>query len=169
MESRAKILGHSVHQLLIPFPLGLLSTAVIFDAVHLAMDDPTMAIVAYWMIAAGIIGGLAAAPFGWMDWRAIPRGTRAKRVGLAHAMTNVLVLAAFTASWWLRRDVPEAPNVLAVMLAFAGVGLALVGGWLGGELVARLGVAVYDGAHLDSPNSLSGRPAHEKASGRARL
>jgi hypothetical protein len=31
-----------------------------------------MATVAYWMIAAGIVGGLAAAPFGWIDWFAIP-------------------------------------------------------------------------------------------------
>jgi len=29
------------------------------------------------------------------------------------------------------------------------------------ELVDRLGVGVDDGAHLDAPNSLSGRPASE--------
>lgn len=37
--------------------------------------------------------------------------------------------------------------------------LALLTGWPGGELVDRLGVGVDRGAHLDSPNSLSGRPA----------
>jgi hypothetical protein len=31
-----------------------------------------MATVAYSMIAAGIIGGLVAAPFGWIDWFAFP-------------------------------------------------------------------------------------------------
>ena len=36
--------------------------------------------------------------------------------------------------------------------------LALVTGWLGGELVERLGVGVDDGAHLQAPNSLSGKP-----------
>ena len=35
MESRVKIAGHPVHQMLIPFPLGLLATAVIFDIVWL--------------------------------------------------------------------------------------------------------------------------------------
>ena len=44
-------------------------------------------------------------------------------------------------------------------MSFAGVGLSLVTGWLDGELVSRLRVAVYDGAHLNFPNSLSGRPA----------
>ena len=42
----------------------------------------TMAIVAYWMIVAGIVGGLvAAAPFGLIDWLSIPAGTRARRGG----------------------------------------------------------------------------------------
>jgi hypothetical protein len=36
-----------------------------------------------------------------------------------------------------------------------------VTGWLGGELVDRLGVGVDRGAHLDSTSSLSGRPAAE--------
>lgn len=40
-----------------------------------------------------------------------------------------------------------------------GLGLALVTGWLGGELVERLGVGVSDGAHLDAPSSLSQLPA----------
>ena len=31
MESRAKLLGHPIHQMLIVFPLGLLAMAVIFD------------------------------------------------------------------------------------------------------------------------------------------
>jgi hypothetical protein len=41
------------------------------------------------------------------------------------------------------------------------VGLVLIGvtGWLGGELIARLGVSVDEGAHVNSPSSLSGQPA----------
>jgi hypothetical protein len=38
-------------------------------------------------------------------------------------------------------------------------GLATITGWLGGELVDRLGVGVDDGANLHAPSSLSGRPA----------
>jgi uncharacterized membrane protein len=159
MESRAKVLGHPIHQMLIVFPLGLLATGVIFDVVHLVGRDPTMATVAYWMIAAGIIGGLVAAPFGWIDWFAIPRGTRARSVGLRHGLGNVAVLLLFLVSWLLRRDLPERPETLALALSFAGAGLSLATGWLGGELVDRLGVGVEDGAHLDAPSSLTGRPA----------
>jgi len=49
------------------------------------------------------------------------------------------------------------------VLAFAGAGVALFAGWLGGELVERLGVGVDTGAHLDAPSSLSGKPATENA------
>jgi len=49
-----------------------------------------------------------------------------------------------------------------VILSLLGVLLALVTGWLGGELVERLGVGVDSGAHVDSPSSLSQRPATER-------
>ncbi|MFN2393277.1 MAG: DUF2231 domain-containing protein [Pyrinomonadaceae bacterium] len=161
MESRAKLLGHAIHPILIVFPLGLLATGVVFDVIYLIWGNPTMATVAYWMIVAGIIGGALAAPPGWIDWFAIPSGTRAKSVGLIHGLGNVLVLILFIGSWWLRRDAPDRPEMLEHILSFTGAGLALFTGWLGGELVERLGVSVDPGAHLDSPNSLSGRPASE--------
>ena len=91
MESRATLLGHPVHQMLIVFPLGLLATSVIFDVIFLANQDADMPIAAYWTQAAGIIGGLIAAPFGLIDWMRIPGGTRAKRVGAVHGMGNVIV------------------------------------------------------------------------------
>ncbi|MGZ9219377.1 MAG: DUF2231 domain-containing protein, partial [Candidatus Binatia bacterium] len=93
-----KVLGHPVHQMLIVFPLGLLATAVIFDLIYLAGGDVTMAVVSYWMIAGGIIGGLVAAPFGWIDWFAIPSGTRAKSVGFYHGIGNVVVMLLFACS-----------------------------------------------------------------------
>lgn len=162
MESRAKFLGHAIHPIMIVFPLGLLATGVVFDAVYLIWGNPVMATVAFWMIVAGIIGGLLSAPFGWIDWFAIPGATRAKSVGLMHGLGNTLVLLLFVGSWWLRRDAPENPQMLDHILSFAGAGLALVTGWLGGELVERLGVGVDDGAHLNAPSSLSGKPAESK-------
>ncbi len=95
MESRAKLFGHPIHPMLIPFPLGLLATSLAFDLIHLLAGGEPWAEVAYWMIVAGIIGGLAAAPFGWIDWFAIPDGTRAKAIGLWHGVGNVVVLLLF--------------------------------------------------------------------------
>jgi uncharacterized membrane protein len=52
--------------------------------------------------------------------------------------------------------------VAALVLSFAGAGLATLTGWLGGELVERLRVGVDEGAHVDAPNSLRG-PAQSTA------
>ena len=45
------------------------------------------------------------------------------------------------------------------MLSYVGAGLALITGWLGGELVDRLGIGVDEGANPNAPSSLSGQPA----------
>jgi uncharacterized membrane protein len=172
MESRAKLLGHPIHQMLIPLPLGLLSGSVAFDVVHRVTGDDTWGTVAAATIGAGIVGGLLAAPFGVADWAAIPDGTRAKRIGSLHGLGNVAVLSLFGASWWLRREQPRATETLPFGLSLAGVALAAGTGWLGGELVDRLGVGVDPGANLDAPSSLSDQPAQpargtvEQVSGR---
>jgi uncharacterized membrane protein len=163
MESRAKLLGHPIHPMLIVFPLGLLATAVAFDIVGLSKADSSWFGISFWMIAAGIIGGLLAAVFGLIDWWAIPSGTRAKAIGLWHGLGNVVVVLLFIVSWFLRRPDPASPRTTAFVLSFIAVVLALVTGWLGGELVDRLGVGVDRGAHLNAPSSLSGRPATEQA------
>jgi uncharacterized membrane protein len=150
-----KIAGHPVHPMLIVFPLGLLATAVIFDIITLSTSDGKWSTVAWYMIAAGIIGGLLAAVFGLIDWWSIPSNTRAKVVGLWHGCLNVVVVLLFAISWVLRRPDPAAPTNLALVLSFAAVIIALVAGWFGGELVDRLGVGVDDGANFNAPSSLS--------------
>lgn len=155
MESKAKLFGHAIHPILIVYPLGLLSAAVIFDVIYLVTANPTWTTVSFWMIAAGIVGGLLAAVFGLIDYLNIPGGTRASRIGLLHGLVNLGVMILFAASWLLRRSSPEVPSMTAFALSFAGVAAALLGGWLGGELVERLGVGVAPGAHLNAPNSLS--------------
>lgn len=165
MESKAKLFGHPIHQMLIVFPLGLLATSFVFDLVYLATENGRFADISFWMIAAGLVGGLLAGVFGLVDWAAIPKGTRAKRIGALHGIGNVVVTALFAVSWFIRYNAPALPEAGAIVLSGLAVSLALVTGWLGGELVDRLAVGVDDGAHLDSPSSLSRRSAreHERA------
>jgi uncharacterized membrane protein len=156
MESKAKLFGHPIHQMLIVLPLGVLAMSLVFDLIAKFADRPNLHEAAFAMIAAGIISGLLAAIFGLIDFLAIPSGTRAKRVGAMHGAGNVVVVAIFAASWFLRRDDPAHPATLAIVLSAAAAALATATGWLGGELVNRLGVGVDDGAHLDAPSSLHG-------------
>jgi|RhiMethySRZTD1v2_1073278.scaffolds.fasta_scaffold130910_1 uncharacterized membrane protein len=163
MESKAKLIGHPVHPMLVVFPLGLLATSLLFDIAYLTSKDSTFGLVSFWMIVAGIIGGLLAAIFGAIDWWAIPSGTRAKAIGLWHGAGNVVVVVLFLMSAYLRMNsVGYTPAPAAVAISCIAVALALVTGWLGGELVDRLGVGVDDGAHLNAPSSLSGLPATER-------
>jgi uncharacterized membrane protein len=162
MKSRATLFGHPIHPMLIVFPLGLLATSFIFDIVHLATGNPTYAVISFYMIAAGIVGGLLAAVFGLIDFLGIPKFTRARRIGALHGIGNVVVVGLFAASWGMRYDVPALPPGGAIVLSGLAVALALVTGWLGGELVDRLGVGVDDGAHLDAPSSLKHSRVHAR-------
>ena len=111
-------------------PIGLLLTAIAFDIVYLISDTPHWAEDVLVSIAAGVIGGLAAAIPGWIDWFGIPRGTRAKRVGLIHGVGNVVVLGLFILSWFLRRGSVSAPATQAVVAGLlAGVSWRSPAGW----------------------------------------
>jgi uncharacterized membrane protein len=156
MESRVKLLGHPVHPMLIVYPLGLLSMAVIFDILYMVFGNRLLPTASYYMIAAGVLGGLLAAIFGFIDWLALPNNSRAKNIGLWHGLGNVLIVGLFAVSWFLRgANVDFVPDSFALLLSFAGTALALVTGWIGGELVYRLGVGVDPGANVNAPNSIT--------------
>ena len=156
MESRVKLLGHPVHPMLIVYPLGLLSMAVIFDVLYLVLGNRLLPTASYYMIAAGVLGGLLAAIFGFIDWLALPNNSRAKNIGLWHGLGNVLIVSLFAVSWFLRgNNVDFVPAGFALLLSFAGAALALVTAWIGGELVYHLGVGVDPGANVNAPSSIT--------------
>jgi uncharacterized membrane protein len=147
--------------MLVVFPLGLFTVAVIFDVLYLITRNPNLPVASYYMIAAGLVGGLLAAIFGAIDWSGLPYNSRAWNMGLGHGIGNMLVMGLFLLSWLRRGTTPElVPNPLALFSTFAGLGVALFTGWIGGELVYRLRVGVDRDAHLDAPSSLA-EPSRE--------
>ena len=156
MESRIKLLGHPVHPMLVVYPLGLLSTAVVFDLLYLATGEDDLATFSFWALAAGLVGGLSAAVFGLVDWLGIPGGTRAKRLGAYHGAGNLAVVGLFALSFVTRLAKPAyLPDPVPLVLGLAGASIAVVTAWLGAELVYRLRIGVDDGAHPDAPSSLT--------------
>jgi len=155
MHSRVRVAGHAVHPALVTFPLGLLSTGVVFDVLFFITGRSSFAVTAAHIIAAGVLGGLVAGLFGFADWTAIPRNTRAKRIGQWHALTNLATLLLFVLSWLPRVGNPSwEPPVWAFVLSLLGLATLAFGGWLGGELVERLGVGVEEDAEVNAPSSL---------------
>ena len=159
MESRFKLLGHPIHPVLVIFPLGLLVTATGLDFYALWQDAPRFAGSAHTIMGIGILVGLIAVVFGWADWMAIPERTRAKRIGAVHGVTNMAAALLF-AIVWVNRHVGGlyALYTNIVYVEAAGLVTLLAGGWLGGELVDRLGIGVDEDANVNAPNSLVRRP-----------
>jgi uncharacterized membrane protein len=157
MKTRVVVAGHAVHPMLIVFPLGLLATSIVWDICALATKDPSWASISFWTIVAGVAGALLAAVPGFIDWLGIPRGTRARAIGLYHMVINLAVVALFAISLIGRWMTPGGYALAGpgwMVLGWIGVGLAIVSSWLGGELVETLGVSVHEGANPDSPSSL---------------
>jgi uncharacterized membrane protein len=141
MNKGARLFGHPIHPMLVVFPLGLLSTSVIFDVIGLIADSQPFHLTAFYMLTAGIIGGMIAAIFGLVDWLAIPAKTTAKRVGVLHGITNVVMLSVFIVAGFLRGEIDNPQNI-SVIVAAVALAIATFSGWLGAELVFRHAVGV---------------------------
>ncbi len=155
-----KILGHPVHPMFVVYPLAMFIGALILDIVYLITRVAALPIASFYMIAVGIVGGLIAAVFGFIDWLGLQSNTRAKRLGAWHGIGNFTMVVLQLISWVIRLGAPGyVPSALALILTVLGVAIILVTAWLGGELVYRLGSAVDAGANANAPSSLSGQPA----------
>lgn len=153
MESRAQFLGHPVHQILVELPIGAFVFAVTCDTLGTVTRKRAFVPAARLALDFGLVTAAVAAPFGLVDWLAIRSGTRAKRVGLVHALGNLVVLGLFASARALRgHGRPVGP---AKWLAATGLSVAGVTAWLGGELINRHGIGVHDVIGEDAPSSLS--------------
>lgn len=130
-----------------PFPIGAFGFSVASDALHTCFGQRRFSDAATQALGFGLISSALAVPFGAIDWLAIPKGTRAKRIGLWHAVGNVAMLGLFGASRWLR--LRERTDPSAEWLSGTAFALSGVTAWLGGELVDRHAIGVHEGAHPD--------------------
>jgi uncharacterized membrane protein len=146
MASKASIAGHPIHPMLIPFPLALWVTSFIADVIFYFHRNTSLLLIAKFTLAAGIIGGLAAAVPGIIDWLAI-RNQEVKRIANWHARLNIIELVIFAISLYLRTrygasSVGLDSLTIPFLLSLVGVILIGISGWLGGDLVYKHGVSV---------------------------
>jgi uncharacterized membrane protein len=104
--------------------------------------------VAFYSLLAGIIGAIAAAVPGLIDWLSITDRTVVK-IANWHARLNVIALIVFAISFYLRTtsgaNLVNGSYTIPVVLSVLGVVLITISGWLGGEMVFKHGVAVSAG------------------------
>ena len=157
--------GHALHPMLVVFPIGLLATSVVWDVFYLTTHNRSWGMISMATIVAGVVGALAAAIPGFIDWLAIPRGTRARKIGLYHMVLNLIVVGLFVASLGARLVTPEGYEVAGVarmLPGWIGVVITAISAWLGGELVETLGISVSDSANPNAPSSLRRERQHQK-------
>ncbi len=137
MLSKARIGTHPIHPMLIPFPLAMWTGAVLMDAIaKFGTNRAQLHIVAYYMIALGCAGALAAAIPGFIDlFGATEPGSRARSVGWTHALLNLAALAVFAVGLYSRHQRHNTVSMAGYITDIIGVALIALSGWLGGALV----------------------------------
>ncbi|HZP40248.1 MAG TPA: DUF2231 domain-containing protein [Candidatus Binatia bacterium] len=141
METRARIAGHPIHPMLIPFPIGLWVFSLAADIAARVSGDAAWLGIAYWTMLGGTVGALLAAIPGLIDYFALTEA-RAVRIATIHLTLNVAIVGLFIANLVLRSMGRGGMATLPIVLSAVGVGLLLVSGWFGWELIYREGVAV---------------------------
>jgi uncharacterized membrane protein len=147
MHSRAKILGHPIHPMLVGYPVALYTATLVAFVIYARNAD------VFWFkfavaanLAAVGLAVLTALP-GFVDWAfGIPRGTQAKRTGMMHAGLNVIALGLFGADLGVHvhRWASAAPGgaTSGIILGALGIVATLGAGFLGWSLVQDHGVGV---------------------------
>jgi uncharacterized membrane protein len=140
--------GHPYHPMLVTVPIGAWVASLVFDiASHLVGKPGFLTQGSEWLIAAGLLGALAAGLVGFLDLAAIPVGTTAFRTANAHMLINLMLMFAYAGNFaWRYRTYSHGAPVDVRMIAFSGVCMATltVSGYLGGKLAYRFGVRVAD-------------------------
>lgn len=146
-KSTARLLGHPIHPMLVPFPIAFFIGAFLADLAYLKTGDAFWAEAAVWLLGAGLLGAALAAVAGLIDF-AGDRRIRALGAAWVHMLGNVTVVVIELVNLGLRLNDPAAalPSPGAYLSGAAFVLLGLTG-WMGGELVFRhrVGMAGPDG------------------------
>jgi len=143
MESKARIFGHPIHPMLIPFPLALWTTSFVTDVLFYFVRNGSLLLISKYLIGAGILGAAAAAIPGIIDWWAI-KDLEARKVANWHARLNIVALIIFCLSLYFRLgrngELVNRHLMIPFLLSFVGVILISISGYLGGEMVYRYGI-----------------------------
>lgn len=136
---------HPIHAAFVHFPIALLGTSLAFDLVGLLRAEALWWAIAYWNIALGLAVSVLTAGTGLFDSMRVAPDSPASPVVTRHLLAMIAALSCYGAALAIR-PVAQMPagGVLYATLALEGVGLGLLllGAFLGGELVYRHGVGV---------------------------
>lgn len=143
MRSQASFRGHPIHPILIAFPIAFFTGALLFDLAGVLLDRPGLWVTGSHLAAAGVVGALLAAVPGIIDYyRTVPPDSSGKKRATQHGLVNVSATVLFAVAWVLRDGASVQPGAAVLGIEVLGVGLLMMGGWMGGTLVFRNQIGV---------------------------
>lgn len=138
MRTPANIAKHPIHPMLVAIPIGLWVFSFVCDLIHVfGGTSENWEIVALYTMIGGVVGALAAAIPGFIDLLSLPPGIR--RIGLIHMSLNLTIVVLYVINAAVRLN---GQSGWPVWLSVIAIGMLLVSGWLGGQMVYVHGVAV---------------------------
>ena len=146
----ATIAKHPIHPMLVVFPIGLWIFSLVCDLVFLIGPAiPLWRNMAFYTMAGGWIGALAAAVPGLIDYFSMSQGA-AKRTATTHMTLNLIVVALYAVNLWMRWAGDGAAG-WTIGLSVVAVLLLAAAGWLGGELVYVHGMGIEEKPQAPRP------------------
>lgn len=142
-QSTAKIAGHPIHPMLVPFPIVCFIGVLVTDIMFINNHAHGWATASRYLLCVGLVMAALAAVAGLTDFMGDERVRRTSDA-LKHMLANVtaVVLEIINLFLRLRSDAPI-PKV-GIILSAIVVLILLYSGWKGGELVFRHGIGVND-------------------------
>ena len=142
-HSTAKIAGHPIHPMIIPFPIAFFVSTFVTDLIFLNTGRFGFATASKWLLAAGIAGALLAAVMGFIDFAGDGK-VRSLRQAWLHLGGNLLAVVLEAANLYLRVSSGPGVSIGETILSGVVVALLLFTGWMGWEMVYRHKVGVRD-------------------------
>lgn len=127
-------LGHPLHPLATDAVIGSWTTAALLDLRRSDAYDEA----AQRLVAIGVAAAIPTAASGVSDWADTP-DPRARRMGVVHALSNVMALALNSASYVARRS---GRHALGARLTAVSALPLTIGGFLGAHMTYARGVGV---------------------------
>lgn len=158
LATTAKIGGHPIHPMLIPFPIAFLVAAFLCDLAYWILAETFWADASVWAIGSALVFSLAAAVAGLADFFGNP-AIRALTTAWQHMIGNIVAVLLSFGNFALRLSQGSSEAVLpwGFTLSAVVVLLLLYTGWKGGDLVYRHRVGMHPEATKENTEQVPSR------------
>lgn len=152
-HSTAKLAGHPIHPMLIPFPIAFFVSTFLCDLAYWRTGNTIWVEATIWLLGAGILMAALAAAAGLTDVMG-DGAIREIRDAWQHAGGNAIIVLIEIYNWFIRyrygADVVLPQGLILSLIAAGGL---LFTGWKGWEMVYRHRVGVAEGAPPAAPTT----------------